>query len=155
MQYFSGLVNLRAINILHFKNNDTCLWVMRETLRFIVDNLSHNPELKLEWIAMEDDRVDRVVRPSESDYHSESEDEKKGEKKDGQKVAKSQSGGSSQPNTYGFPELPTEGLDSDSEGEEDAFDCGTRLRFKTVGPLQFYDVWGVKIFEKEVRNGRL
>ena len=62
MQYFSGLAKLRALHILHFKNNDTCIWVMREILRFIVDNLSHHPESKLEWIAMEDDRVDHVVR---------------------------------------------------------------------------------------------
>ncbi|KAJ3465553.1 hypothetical protein MRS44_006211 [Fusarium solani] len=66
MQYFAGLVNLRAINILRFRNNDTCIWVMREILNFIVDNLSHHPELKLEWIAMEDDRLDRVIRPSDT-----------------------------------------------------------------------------------------
>lgn len=65
MQYFSGLVNLRAINILRFRN-DTCIWVMREIVRFLVDNLSHHPELKLEWIAMEYERVDPVIRPSEA-----------------------------------------------------------------------------------------
>lgn len=149
MQYFSGLISLRAINILHFRNNDTCIWVMREILRFIVDNLSHHPELRLEWIAMEDDRVDRVVRPSESMEASaaQSQDRPKGKNKGKQPVTAGADGP--------FPWLPVEGLDSESESEDDGFDCGTRLRFKTVGPLQFYDVWGVKIFEKEIRTGRL
>ncbi|PNY23230.1 Uncharacterized protein TCAP_06824 [Tolypocladium capitatum] len=154
MQYFSGLRNLRAINILHFKNNDTCIWVMREILRFIVDNLSHHPELKLEWIAMEDDRVDRVVRPSEmSDEVPENEPAKrskgKGKGKENSHVPVSATSDGA------FPLLPVDGLDSESDSDDEGFDSGTRLRFKTVGPLQFYDVWGVKIFEKEIRSGRL
>ena len=148
MQYFSGLLSLRAINILHFKNNDTCIWVMRETLRFIVDNLSHHPELKLEWIAMEDDRVDRVVRPSELQQAGTEGREKRDKSRDKGKAPATAAGDA-------FPALPMDALDSESESDEDSFDSGTRLRFKTMGPLQFYDVWGVKIFEKEIRSGRL
>lgn len=117
---------------------------MREILRFIVDNLSHRPELKLEWIAMEDDRVDRVVRPSESDS-SNGKKKAKGKGK-AQAIAGSQDA---------FPVLPSVEVGSESESDEELFDSGTRLRFKTVGPLQFYDVWGVKIFEKEIRSGKL
>lgn len=150
MQFFSSLVNLRAIHILHFKNNDTCVWVMREVLKFIVDNLSHNPDLKLEWIAMENDRVDRVVRPSEE---AEEPPKKSSKGKDKAPIAPAATGlgfGSD-----AFPALPLDGLESESESESEDFDSGTRLRFKTMGPLQFYDVWGIKIFEKEIRNGRL
>ncbi|PHH69797.1 hypothetical protein CDD80_6497 [Ophiocordyceps camponoti-rufipedis] len=147
MQYLSGLVSLRAVSILRFKNGDTCMWVMREILRFIVDNLSHHPELKLEWIAMDDDHVDRVVRPSEA-----SDDE--AEKKPAKKRSKGKGNAVAVDGTY--PPLPTDGLDSESSSDEDErCDGGTKLRFKTVGPLQFYDVWGVRIFEKEVRSGRL
>lgn len=153
MQYFSGLVNLRAINILHFRNNDTCIWVVREILRFIVDNLSHYPELKLEWIAMEDDRVDRVIRPSDetNDAPNERNNNKraKGKSKD-----KAPAVATSGPHNM-FPALPLDGLDSESDSDDDGFNGGSRLRFKTVGPLQFYDVWGVKIFDKEIRSGRL
>jgi hypothetical protein len=152
MQYFSGLINLRAINILQFKNNDTCIWVMREVLRFIVDNLSHHPGLKLEWIAMEDDRVDRVVRPSEPSTDSSSRQPVNRAKQKGKdKAHVSSSGHSSQ----AYPVISLEGLDSESESEDEGMDSGSRLRFKTVGPLQFYDVWGVKIFEKEIRSGKL
>ncbi|PHH83851.1 hypothetical protein CDD83_2923 [Cordyceps sp. RAO-2017] len=150
MQYFSGLVSLRAINILRFKNNDTCIWVMREILRFMVDNLSHHPELKLEWIAMEDERVDRVLRPSDLS----------GETSETQPAARPKGKGKAQPAGAAtadgaFPPLPLDGLESESESEDEGFDNGARLRFKTVGPLQFYEVWGVKIFEKEIRSGRL
>lgn len=159
MQYFSGLVSLRALNILHFRNNDTCIWVMREILRFIVDNLSHHPELKLEWIAMENDRVDRIIRPSSSDKDGDSDSEGG----DGELGKKKRSGSG---NSVGkakmqtdahdaYPILPSIELDTDSESDEDSHDSGQRLRFKTVGPLQFYDAWGVKIFEKEIRAGKL
>ncbi|TWU72870.1 hypothetical protein ED733_003691 [Metarhizium rileyi] len=153
MQYSSGLTNLRAINILRFKNSDTCIWVMREILRFIVDNLSHHPELKLEWIAMEDDRVDRVVRPSDGSADPSCQIPLNRRKEKGKdKAHVSANGNSSQ--TY--PVLSVDGLDSESENEEgDAVDSGSRLRFRTIGPLQFYDVRGVKIFEKEIRSGRL
>ncbi|KAH7136444.1 hypothetical protein EDB81DRAFT_79565 [Dactylonectria macrodidyma] len=151
MQYFSGLVNLRAIHILHFRNNDTCIWVMREILNFIVDNLSHHPELKLEWIAMEDDRLDHVIRPSESAKKGE-----EGSKRRDKGKGKAVTGPNHDDNT--LPVLPMSdwGSDTDSdEDDDDAFHCGKRLRLKTVGVLQFYDVWGIKIFDKEIRSGRL
>ncbi|RFU71931.1 hypothetical protein TARUN_10328, partial [Trichoderma arundinaceum] len=153
MQYFSGLVNLRAINILHFRNNDTCIWVVREILRFIVDNLSHYPELKLEWIAMEDDRVDRVIRPT--DEANDAPDERNNNKRAKGKSKDKAPAGPGAGLHDAFPALPVDGLDSESDSDDDGFNGGTRLRFKTVGPLQFYDVWGVKIFDKEIRSGRL
>ena len=151
MQYFGSLVNLRAINILRFRNNDTCIWVMREILKFMVDNLSHHPELKLEWIAMEDDRIDRIIRPERNTSAEEGSHRNNGK----EKISTLGHGNDSNP----LPMLlPTGGWPSESESddeEDDAFNNGKRLRLKTVGPLQFYDVWGVKIFEKEVRSGRL
>ncbi|KAM3516292.1 hypothetical protein MY11210_000051 [Beauveria gryllotalpidicola] len=159
MQWFHELVNLRAINILHFKSNDTCLWVVRETLRFMVDNLSHHPDMKLEWIAMEDDRVDRVVRPGESE-----DDETCRQRlpRPAQPIITGPFDLSSPP-TSGHasdtslpPPLYPSDLVGDSDDSDDEFlrDSGSRLRYTTV-PMQFYDVWGIKIFEKEIRSGRL
>ncbi|KAJ6789284.1 hypothetical protein PWT90_02150 [Aphanocladium album] len=158
MQFFHELVNLRAINILHFKSNDTCLWVVRETLRFMVDNLSHHPEMKLEWIAMEDDRVDRVVRPGESDD----------EEFCRQRLPRSEQPiitgpydpasqlSSGHTSDTSLPIFPADAISNeyDSDGEP-MYDNVSRLRYTTVGPMQFYDVWGIKIFEKEIRSGRL
>lgn len=133
---------------------------MREILRFLVDNLSHHPELKLEWIAMENDRVDRIIRPSVNDKEGDDDSEGEGEERE----KKKKNGGNS--NSLGkakiqtgvhdaYPIMPSIELDTDSESDEDSHDSGQRLRFKTVGPLQFYDAWGVKIFEKEIRSGKL
>ncbi len=161
MQYFHELVNLRAINILHFKNNDTCLWVVRETLRFMVDNLSHYPEMKLEWIAMEDNRVDRVVRPGESD------DDEFGRQRPPRSEQPIITGpfdgpfdlpphpSSAHASDASLPLFPSDVLEGDDSDDELLYDTGSRLRYTTVGPLQFYDVWGIKIFEKEIRSGRL
>lgn len=121
---------------------------MREVLRFIVDNLSHYPELKLEWIAMEDDRVDRVVRPNDLLDDQPSEDANAKQKTPNPR------GPSSLP-TGMFPQAPLDQIDYGSESEDETFDSGGRLRLQTEGPLQFYDVWGVKIFDKEIRSGQL
>lgn len=150
MQYLPELPKLRALHILRFKNNDTCIWVMREILRFIVDNLSHNPESKLEWIAMEDEGVNRVVRTSLAEERLQRERKKK-RKKTIKGKAPALAGSH---DTY--PMLPSIPLSSESESDSDEYGYdGTRLRFKTVGTMQFCDVWGVKIFDKEIRNGCL
>lgn len=151
MQYIPGLVSLRAIHIIHFRNNDTCIWVMRELVRFMVDNLSHRPGLKVEWIAVAEDRVDRIVRNSDAgDKHSRDGSNKlKGKSKATTTVS-----GSNSTNAE-YPVLPSIPVESESESEEDGFDSGSQLRYKTIGPMQFHDVWGVKIFEKEIRTGRL
>lgn len=149
MQYFAGLPQLRALHILHFKNNDTCIWVMREILRFIVDNLSHHPSSKLEWIAMEDDRVDQVVRTSVAEEKARREEHKK-------KINKGKSPALPAPTYHDpYPFIPAIGFSESESESDDDLDGGSRLRFKTVGPMQFYDVWNVKIFEKEIRCGRL
>ncbi|SPQ23777.1 6319fc93-2b8f-4ed2-8a9a-e066f5ed8ccd [Thermothielavioides terrestris] len=63
MQHVAGLASLRALHVVHLRNDDTCLSVMRETKRFLIDNVSHYPDLKLRWIAIdEDDRADELVR---------------------------------------------------------------------------------------------
>jgi hypothetical protein len=63
MQHVAGLASLRALHVVHLRNDDTCVWVMRETKRFLIDNVSHYPDLPLEWIAIDEDHhADRLVR---------------------------------------------------------------------------------------------
>lgn len=158
MQYIGGLPKLRALHILHFRNTDTCMWVMREIRRFIVDNLSHHPESNLEFIAMEDEGVDRVVRtPPPDEDKLRRERRKKQALKDNRAALETTGlniggGLSHTAASSAYPVLPSITLDSDSDSDSE--DDGSRLRFKTIG-LMFYDVWGIKIFEKEVRGARL
>lgn len=121
---------------------------MRESLRFIADSLSHRPELKVEWIAMADDGVHRIVRNSE----------------DGKVVSQERSNrGNGRARAASFPAsvsaaypiLPSIPTESDSDSDDEGFNDESLLRYRTYGPIQFYDVWGVKIFKKEIRTGCL
>lgn len=62
MQHVSGLVALRALHVARLRNDDTCVWVMRETKRFLVDAISHYSHLKLQWLSIDEpDSVDKLV----------------------------------------------------------------------------------------------
>jgi hypothetical protein len=182
MQHIDGLASLRALHVVHLRNDDTCVWVMRETKRFLIDNVSHYPDLKLEWIAIdEDDRVDKLVRVSELENKSaanggdeEGEGNKKGKDKKGKgkletaissAVADLGDGGEGEGgvevdiSALIAAELGDDGESSGSEdgeetdGDEDEENLGQKIT--TVEGISFCDVEGVRIFKKEVVAGRL
>lgn len=143
LQHISGLAKLRALHIINLRNDDTCVWVMRETKRFIIDNLSHYPALKLEWLAIDDDdHVERIVRLKEPPRE-------KGKKR-------SSAGKAPAPTTNGGPFSSSDGLDTGSGSEDEDEDGGGDgvSKIETIDN-RFYEVWGVRIFEKEVTAGRL
>ncbi|KAI1461584.1 hypothetical protein F4805DRAFT_412589 [Annulohypoxylon moriforme] len=146
LQLIAGLVNLRALQLVSFRTEDTCLSVMRETRRFIVDALSHHPELKLEWLALGDeDRVVRVVRKAESPKRPKF--TTKG-KQPATNLIDYNIGGS-------FPVAPTE-WDEVSESEDDGGDDQPPMtKLELNEGYSFYDIYGVRIFKKEVVSGRL
>ena len=180
MQHIAGLAELRALHVVHLRNDDTCVWVMRETKRFLIDNVSHYPDLKLEWIAIdEDDRVDQLVRvtPSKKEVNGDDSDsdvgregsskKKKDTKGKGKQKASAAAGlglsdaGSSSVEDLDIPaliaaELGEEGSssgseeESDSEGEEES---GQKI--KTVEGIFFYEVDDIQIFQKEIVVGRI
>ncbi|ROT40606.1 hypothetical protein SODALDRAFT_321921 [Sodiomyces alkalinus F11] len=170
MQQLPGLVNLYALHVVRFRSDDTCPWVVRETHRFLIDMLSHHPELRLEWVCIDDDRVEHIIRGSEQDNKSEAGDKEEGDgakqkgkgkdKKKHKDKAKSSTGTSGWfgSDNSAYPPLPlNNSWDSASESEdedEDAKDAA-RAKLETVSDLRFYDVWDVRIFKKEVLDGRL
>lgn len=151
LQHLTGLVNLRALHIISFRVDDTCLSVMRETRRFIVDTVSHYPEMRLEWIAMGDDhRADRIVRRPEGPKTS----RKAKTKGKGKEVTVTLM--ESAPSS--FPIMPTNHWNDDSsesEDGEDENDTNAYLKLDLIEAICFYDIWGVRIFKKEVVAGRL
>lgn len=160
MQHLGGLVNLRALNVISFRNDDTCVWVMRETRKFLVDNLSHHPHLKLEWISIDDDRVERIIRPPPQTPAAKAEEKrnKKGKSKPtgsafGAFGGPGTSTGSGAPS--GFPPLPMPGWETDSDSDDEDTDIVANTKLETVEGVHFYDVWDVRIFKKEVMAGRL
>ncbi|KAI1207984.1 uncharacterized protein F4807DRAFT_432647 [Annulohypoxylon truncatum] len=147
LQLIAGLVKLRALQLVSFRTEDTCLSVMRETRRFIVDAISHHPELKLEWLALgDDDRVVRVVRKAETPKQP--------------KFTSKGKQPATNPTDYSigagpFPVAPTD-WDDVSESEDDGEDERLPVQKLELNEgYSFYDIYGVRIFKKEVANGRL
>jgi hypothetical protein len=157
MQRIAGLSNLVALHIISLRNEDTCVWVMRETKQFLIDNLTHHPEMKLEWVSIdEEDKVDRLIRDDGSP--DESEPGKKSAKAKGKQTAFPPA---SMPVGNGsvfpvFPPLDGWGHDySDysDEGDDDQEPAHTIIRFDGI---KFYDVGGdIQIFRKEIVSGKL
>lgn len=175
MQHIAGLASLRALHVVHLRNDDTCVWVMRETKKFLIDNVSHYPDLKLEYIAIdEDDRVDQLVRVSAKKAADGDDDgegpEGKDKKKDRKGKGKQKAATSSIPSLDAgssaadldvtaliAAELGDEGSSSGSEedSDDDEDDEFLGQKIKTVEGLFFCEVEGITIFQKEIVAGRL
>jgi hypothetical protein len=170
MQHIAGLVSLRALHVVRLRNNDTCVWVMRETKRFLIDNISHYPHLKLEYIAIdEDDRVDQLIRVSDwlkkdgGDGKDAENEESKGKQKAAGVNLGSLNLGSSNGADLNIPAIISaelgEGGSSagadDWETDEEGDDEPVGQKIETIEGLPFCDVPGVRIFKKEIVAGRL
>ena len=152
VQHIGELRNLRALHIQKFRNEDTCIWVIKETRKFVIDNLTHYPNLKLEWLCIDDDRVDRIIRHCPRD------------KEAGRNEKASRDKGKGKVNGNGFSAAspahlvpsPTN-VDDDGDSSDSEFEHRDiqNLKLELVESLQFYEVWGVQIFKKEVMAGRL
>lgn len=168
-----GMTSLRALHTNHFRTEDTCVWVMREFRKFTVDNVAHNPDMKLEYLAL-DLIVDRLVRRTKPKVSQKETTDKKGKGKatSGTKAladmitgpggAWPDSGIINNSGTAGVGPGALAGslldmqLSSDEEEGEDAPVVGKQgLKIETVDNILFYDIVGVRIFQKDVIGGRL
>jgi hypothetical protein len=147
-QYLPGLTNLRALHIINFRNDDTCHWVVREVRKFVVDSVSYNPEMKLEYIGLENS-VERIVRraPKSKDVNKAA--DKKGKGKAVEKIE-----------SEAFPTLNsmlTPVVEDSSSDDDDESDDGLipGLKLETLEGVRFYDIYGIRIFRKDVMAGRL
>jgi hypothetical protein len=132
MQTLSPLTSLHALQIIS-ANTDNCHSVIREIRQCVIDNISHYPQLNVEYVALSSmgngnmsTHISRLVR------------KEKERKSDG--VNKGTGSGK---------EPIKMGLDADGEEEEDG------LRFRVMEGVRMKDVVGVRIWEKEIWGGRL
>jgi hypothetical protein len=149
MRKMPKLGSLRALHIVSLRNDDTCVWVMRETKEFLLDNLSHHPEMKLEWLSIdEEDKVDRIILSGDLPTKTKKKRAKKDKGK--QKATTAPTAGD-----YWFPVFPPlSSWDGDS-GSDEEDEEEIRSTVERMPGVRFYDVWDVRIFKKEVVNGRL
>src|SRR5450756_1855001 len=61
MQFFPGFTSLHALHTIQLRTDDQCHTVHTQFRKFIVDIVAHNPDVKLEYIALVDN-VERLVR---------------------------------------------------------------------------------------------
>jgi len=160
LQFISGLTKLRALHIIQFRAEDTCMWVMREVRKFAVDTVSHNPELKLEYLAL-DSNVDRLVRrvkkTTAKPKGKGAEKNGKGKKTDSQSLSDLMLGlGVSGAGESASPASSIELDWEDNSTDDEAAPLGKLgLKVETIEGLSFHDATGVRIFEQDIVNGRL
>jgi hypothetical protein len=139
--------------MINFRNEDTCHWVVREIRKFAVDSVSHNPEMKLEYIALEN-TVERLVRRAKKT-------KSKGKGKAVEKGKGKETGGGTTSEGPVFPTLdsilapPPISESSEDEGLNSEDEVGPGLKLETLEGVRFYDIFGVRIFRKDVMMGRL
>lgn len=139
--------------MINFRNEDTCHWVVREIRKFAVDSVSHNPEMKLEYIALEN-TVERLVRRAKKT-------KSKGKGKAMEKGKGKEVGGGTTSDGPTVPTLdsilapPPVSESSEDEGLNSEDEVGPGLKLETLEGVRFYDIFGVRIFRKDVMMGRL
>ncbi|KAK4226364.1 hypothetical protein QBC38DRAFT_419402 [Podospora fimiseda] len=166
-----GFVALQALHIFQLRNEDTCVWVLRETKRFLIDNLSHYPKLKLEWVSIDDDdRVEKIVRILKKKKRGSNKKSKKGKGTESA-VFSGSAGTDFAPSSWSSSVAANEGAweamsmgsgsgsyisDSEEESEDDDGEAEMKVsRIETVSDYHFFDVPHVRIFKKEMVLGIL
>ncbi|EKD19696.1 uncharacterized protein L3040_001957 [Drepanopeziza brunnea f. sp. 'multigermtubi'] len=149
LQYMSGLSSLRVLHTITFHNEDNCTWVMREFRKFTVDIISQNPDMKLEYLALEKS-VERLVRRKpmpkpKSDKGKAIDLDWTSAKALAELIMGSNAGSWGDESKYDFQDS-----DDDDEGI-----VQTGLRVETVDSVRFSQVTGVRIFERAVITGKL
>ncbi|KAF8849293.1 hypothetical protein BDZ45DRAFT_604593 [Acephala macrosclerotiorum] len=158
LQSMPSMESLRALHTIQFRVDDTCVWVMREFRKFTVDIVSHNPDMKLEYLALEN-AVERLARRKAPPPKKMTKDSKgKGKAKgldlvSAKALAELALGNSGPSSSWGDSTNAYFDLGESSDDEDGLGKSG--LRVETVEGARFCDVTGVKIFEKEIITGRL
>lgn len=146
-QNISGLRVLKALHIISFRAEDTCVFVVQELRRFAIDIMSCHPQHKLEYIGLGSAlaQITRFVKKSEAKA------EGKKEKSKAKSFATLHTDPLSPIDIDGF------GLsDSESDYESDGgIECGNGVKLKVSESIRFSEVEGVRIFMRDAVHGRL
>lgn len=167
MQSLPGLKSLTAFRIVAFRPEDTCPYVGNELRRFTIDNLSHCPGLKIEYVAI-NSNVLRIARGARGAAKGVLKKRRSGGGAGGEAGASGGGLGGGLGVAGGVGIGPGSGAgigpgmpDASSSGEEDADGSesdgeeGGGLVMDVVAILNFGEVEGVRIFEKDVLGGKL
>jgi len=144
MQGLRGLKSLASMHILNMRTPDQCQSLTRESRKFTIDNITHIPELKIKYLAMDNIVFELARKPS---YFREKEKAKAAT--DAQGKGKGKEKENEVLGAYGDGDSMTDGEENFSDIE-----AGT-LEMACVKHLKFSDLPSVTIFKKEIRTGKL
>lgn len=154
MQSLPGLKSLTAFRIVAFRSEDTCPWLSTELRKFTIDNLSHCPHLKLEYLAINSAASKPVSKIGRR--------EKRPKGPHGQDIAgdsgRVRLGIGAVDAISGESDSADADTDADADADADASeseDEAAGLAMGIVASLKFCEVEGVRIFEKDVLGGKL
>ena len=145
MQGLRGLKNLVAMHILNMRTPDpnaSCL--TRESRKFTIDNITHIPELKIKYLAMDNIVFELARKPNFF------RDKGKGKV---EADAKGKGKGKEKEVVGGSPFGDEDTMEDEQESYSD-IEAGT-LEMACVKHLKFVDLPMITIFHKDVRTGRL
>lgn len=146
MQGLRGLKSLVAMHILNMRTPDQCASLARESRKFTIDNITHIPELKVKYLAMDNVVFELARKPSSlrkmEKAKAEADAQGKGKGKGKEKEAVG---------VYGDGEA--DGMGDEEENFSD-IEAGT-LEMACVKHSKFADLPAVTIFRKDIRTGKL
>lgn len=164
------MTSLRALHTIYFRQEDQCQWVRNNFGKFLIDTVSQTPQMKLEYLAL-DQNVERLVRRSKEKPLKKIFDRKgkgKAKAKDADnakalaEMVLGPSGSWPDGGAIANSGLHIAGNDDWQLSSDEDEDANTGpivgqlgLRVETIEGVRFCDVPNVRIFEKDVIGGRL
>ncbi|KAK3398617.1 hypothetical protein B0T20DRAFT_392998 [Sordaria brevicollis] len=178
------LTNLCALHVISLRPDDPCPSLIVEARKFLIDTLCQYPLKNLQYVAVNDSESPTVhhLRFREPPSTEERERRKavKKAKKGKAKATNSNinDGTSSNNNAVHYPSFPPPATWGGESSSDDSYDNddddgesgwvssnffakgwdyapSKSTYFEKLGPCRAYDVYGVRIFEKEVMSGRI
>ncbi|MCJ1356981.1 MAG: hypothetical protein MMC33_006977 [Icmadophila ericetorum] len=160
MQTLPGLRSLIALHILQIRTQDHCHSVTRECRKFTIDTLSHCPGLRIRYLVMQNMVWVLGPRKSGSRGSKRVKIDVKGKGKSVGASGGSTAGGVSSSSKGKGKAVDFSGVDVAGDEatlvEEDFEEIESgNLEMTSLKQLKFWEVEGIKIFEKEIRTGTL
>lgn len=179
------LTKLCALHIINLRPDDPCPSLIVEARKFLIDTLCQYPLKNLQYVAVNDSDAPSIhhLRFREPPSVEERERRKAAKKAKGKAKVKattssSNNGTSSNNNAIQYPTFPPPETwdgesssgdsydDDDDDDEPEPYSASFFAKFweyapskstffEKLGVCRAYDVYGVRIFEKEVMSGRL
>ncbi|KAK3955400.1 hypothetical protein QBC32DRAFT_333442 [Pseudoneurospora amorphoporcata] len=157
------LTNLHALHIICLRSDDQCPSLAAESKKFLIDNLTQFPFKNLEWISVSEGNCVNHIKfhqPLSVEERKRRLAAKQAKGKAKATTTATTTNGTSNNTNNQYPTFPPpeiwdgETSTDDGYGDDELAPTSSNF-FEKLGTMRFYDVWGVRIFKKEVLSGRL